>query len=347
MVVDDSVVVRRLLSDAIASDPELEVMGTAASGRIALSKIESSSPDVITLDVEMPEMNGIETLQAIKRLRPTVPVLMCSGITERGAVATLEALAKGAADYITKPSADGRVDRATFNADLVSKLKALGRARTVAPPPSPAPRRLPMRAPATGRIQVLAIGVSTGGPNALARLMPMLPADLRVPVVIVQHMPPLFTRMLAERLSHVSALPCQEGAAGLPVQPGHVYIAPGDHHMTVTSSADGVRLATNQGPPENSCRPAVDVLFRSVAEVYGSGVLALVMTGMGQDGLRGCEFVRARGGQVMVQDQATSVVWGMPGYVAEAGLADEVLALDDLAPAIVRRVGPSRVGALL
>ena len=348
LVVDDSSVVRRFLTNAITADPALEVVGTAANGSIALQKIALLHPRVVTMDIEMPEMSGMQALAAIRRTNPTLPVIMVSTLTERGASATLEALALGATDYVTKPSSlssGGDADRDNFIRDLVVKLKGLGSRRSaVASRAAAPPVRVPIR-PAlrpNARIEVVAIGVSTGGPNALAELIPALPASFPVPVVIVQHMPPLFTKLLAERLAGKSAVGVREGSAGDPLAAGKVIIAPGNYHMIVERSTAGTKVRLNQDPPENSCRPAVDVLFRSVSEIYGSGVLAVVMTGMGQDGLHGCEAVRARGGRVLAQDEKSSVVWGMPGFVAEAGLADEILPLNELATAIMRNLRTGR-----
>ena len=347
LVVDDSTVVRRFLSNAIATDPMLEVVGTAANGLIALQKVPLLEPDVVTMDIEMPEMSGLEALKALRKTHPTLPVIMVSSLTERGAAATLEALSLGATDYVTKPSglsSAGDSDKENFVRDLIPKLKGLGRsrnsaaARAAAPPPA---ARIHAARRRTGRIDIVAIGISTGGPNALAELIPALPADFPVPIVIVQHMPPLFTKLLAERLGSKSSIRVREGSVGEPLTAGSVIIAPGNQHMVVERSAAGHHIGLNQGPLENSCRPAADVLFRSVSENFGAGVLAVVMTGMGQDGLHGCEAVRERGGHVFVQDEKSSIVWGMPGFVAEAGLADEILPLNQLAPAIVRTV---RVG---
>jgi len=357
LIVDDSTVVRRFLTTVITSDPAFEVVGTAANGAIALQKIAQLSPQVVTMDIEMPEMSGLEALAAIRRTNPTLPVIMVSSLTERGAVATLEALSLGATDYVTKPSAlssVGDVEKDNFVRDLLPKLKGLGKRRTpataaarAAGAPAPAAARpasvVPVR---RARVDIIAIGISTGGPNALAELIPALPADLPVPVVIVQHMPPLFTRLLAERLGAKSAVRIKEGNGGDPVTPGTVIIAPGNFHMVVERApGGGCQIGLHQGALENSCRPAADVLFRSVADIYGAGVLAIVMTGMGQDGLHGCEAVRGRGGQILVQDEQSSVVWGMPGFVADAGLADEILPLNQIAPAIVRSVRTGRDAA--
>ncbi|MGH9353553.1 MAG: protein-glutamate methylesterase/protein-glutamine glutaminase [Terriglobia bacterium] len=351
LIVDDSVVIRRMLMDALASDPCFEIAGVAANGRIALSKIPQVNPDLVTLDVEMPEMDGLEALAALRKLYPKLPVIMFSTLTERGAAATLDALSLGANDYVTKPANVGGLDTALKRVrdELIPKIKAL--CMPAAQTPAPLSQRLtpaglksaaaPLRR-APVRLDVLAIGVSTGGPNALAELVPQLPADFPVPVVIVQHMPPIFTRFLAERLASRSEVSVVEGSAGLALSAGQVVIAPGDYHMVVERQGLKVFIRTHQQPPENSCRPSVDALFHSIAATYGPHALGLIMTGMGQDGLRGCRNIREAGGQILAQDQATSVVWGMPGFVAEAGLADKVLPLGELAPEIVRRVDQFR-----
>jgi len=357
LIVDDSVVIRRLLTDCLADDPDIEVVGTAASGKIGLAKITQVNPDVMTLDVEMPEMDGIQTLVELRKEYPRLPVIMFSTLTERGAASTLDALTHGASDYVTKPANVGSVATALqrVREQLIPKIKALCprrapepiplRPRTVAPVKGGSARPVPP-APAKRAIEVLAIGASTGGPNALAALMAALPAELPVPVVVVQHMPPMFTKLLADRLSAGSPLLVQEAAGGEILAPGQVWIAPGDHHMTVVRGPRGVKLKLDQGPPENSCRPAVDVLFRSVAEVYGASALATVLTGMGQDGLIGASWIKEHGGLVLAQDEATSVVWGMPGYVVRGGLADRVLPLGDVARTIVAMTGARSAAAV-
>lgn len=347
LIVDDAVVIRRLVGDALGADPDIEVVGTAANGRIGLQKITQCNPDVVTMDVEMPDMDGIATLKEIRKTWAKLPVIMFSTLTERGATATLDALAAGASDYVTKPANVGSVTAGldAVRRDLVPKIKALA-GRSAMPLPAAPPRPLPSFAatapnvtPAarSGPVRVIAIGVSTGGPNALAALLPALPATLPVPIVIVQHMPPMFTRLLSERLNTQSAITVVEGQDGMALAPGHAYIAPGDFHMTLERRGVSTVVALNQGPPENSCRPAVDALFKSVVAQFGGSTLGVILTGMGQDGLRGCERIREAGGQVVVQDEASSVVWGMPGFVARAGLADRVLPLGVMAVELARR----------
>ena len=345
LIVDDAVVVRKTLTDLIARDPALEVVGTAANGRIALAKFSSLRPDIVLLDIEMPEMTGLEALPELRKLAPRVPIIVFSTLTERGAEATLDALSLGATDYITKPSnSDMGSTAESVSRELIPKIKVLCGLRdsSVMPPGPSAPTvpavpviRPPRIARPLLRVQVVAIGVSTGGPDALAVVLPALPADFSLPVVIAQHMPPLFTALLASRLTAKCALPVRECQPGQPLEPGCMWIAPGDRHMVVKEENGVAKLHTHQGPKENFCRPSVDVLFRSVAQVYGGRCLAVVLTGMGQDGLKGCEALYARGARIMVQDEATSVVWGMPGFVARSGLADKVLPLDKIGPEIV------------
>jgi len=354
LVVDDSVVVRRLVSDVLAADPRIEVVGTAANGKVALAKIPLLNPDLITLDIEMPVMDGLETLAELRKDYPRLPVVMFSTLTARGASATLDALERGANDYVTKPANVGSVTASmdAVRAQLVPRILALC-SRTVpaaAPgllaPPPPAARRLP-GAQRSSRVDVVAIGVSTGGPDALARVLPALPADLPVPVLVVQHMPPVFTRQFADRLDTRCALTVSEAVAGDAVVAGRVLVAPGDFHLRVRRSVqDGGRVVAtlDQGTPENYCRPAVDVMFRSVVEQYGAHVLGVVLTGMGQDGARGAAEIAGAGGAVIAQDEATSVVWGMPGAVVATGLADRVLPIDRVAAAIVERVAAGRPG---
>ncbi len=351
LVVDDAVVVRSRVSKVLSSDPELEVVGVAANGHIALAKIPQVTPDVVILDIEMPEMDGLETLVALRKTYPVLPVIMFSTLTRAGAAATLEALSLGATDYATKPSLAGSVDAAIqhIRDDLIPKIKTFGKvlgsgvassqAGTVYSPIAPT-RSSPKVISSPNQAAVVAIGVSTGGPNALADVLSQFPANLPVPIVIVQHMPPMFTKLLAERLAAKSQIRVDEAVPGAVLQPGHAWIAPGDFHMVVERHGTVVQIGTHQDPPENSCRPSVDVLFRSVAEVYGDGAIAVVLTGMGQDGLRGCECIRKVGGQILAQDEASSVVWGMPKFIADAGLADKVLPLDQIANEIMSNFNP-------
>jgi len=349
LVVDDSVVVRRMLSDSLSADPQLEVVGSAANGNIALARIPQLNPDIVVLDVEMPELDGLETLKRIRQTHLFLPVIMFSTLTQRGAAATLDALSLGANDYVTKPANVGGVQQALehIRAELIPKIKVFGRkgtrsdfatARRLAPTATSGSKSMAAPRRPSGSVEIVAIGVSTGGPNALNELVPTFPADFSVPLLIVQHMPPVFTKLLADRLHSKSQIQVEEGAPDQAVEAGRAFIAPGNFHMIVQKVDQTVRIKTNQEPPENSCRPAVDVLFRSVAQTYGACALGVVMTGMGQDGLRGCEEIRKAGGQVFVQDEATSVVWGMPGYVANAGLADQILPLNELGSEIVRKV---------
>ena len=345
LIVDDSVLIRKLLADTLSDDHALEVVGTASDGRIALAKIAQLQPDVITLDVEMPVMNGLETLAEVRRLYPKLPVLMFSTVTEHGAATTLDALSLGASDYATKPrnTSSPAESSAAIRDELIPKIKALcaGQVKKVTTilPPRPAG---PVRRPLHRRIEIVTIGTSTGGPNALAEVLPQIPKNFPVPIVLVQHMPPIFTRLLADRLAAHCEIPVHEASAGVIVSPGHAWIAPGNYHMRLRRAGTGWRLELNQDPPENSCRPAVDVLFRSVAEACGAQALAVVMTGMGADGVIGAQCIRQKGGEVIIQDEASSVVWGMPGLVYASGQADAVYPLNQLGQEITRRVLQSR-----
>lgn len=338
LVVDDSVVVRKIICEALASESTIEVAGTAPNGSIALAKIPQLNPDILTLDIEMPGLNGLETLAEIRRLYPKLPVIMFSTLTERGAAVTLEALALGASDYVTKPTNTFSLSEAKeqIHKELTEKIVCLvpRRSKSIT---EPAVSPLKRQSPGT-RIDIVAIGTSTGGPNALAEVIPRLPADFPVPVLVVQHMPPLFTRLLADRLGSRGRLAVHEAEAGKVLRAGDVWIARGDYHMTVARKGTEVVVALNQDIPENSCRPAVDVLFRSVAQTYGPNVLAVVMTGMGSDGTRGCRQIREVGGEIVAQDEASSVVWGMPGAVVSAGIADKICPLQEIGPEIIRRV---------
>jgi two-component system chemotaxis response regulator CheB len=357
LVVDDSVVIRRLVSEILAADPKIEVVGTAQNGQVALAKLADLMPDAVTLDIEMPIMDGISCLREIRKKYPRLPVVMFSTLTERGASATLDALAAGASDYVTKPANVGSVaeSRQNISEQLIPKLKALTGARRLVVRSTPLPAALPIPAAAraandatgtgsgsaskrTAAFSVLVIGSSTGGPDALAVLLAALPADLPVPIVVVQHMPPLFTRMLAQRLDSNCPLSIIEAAEGDVVERGRVLIAPGGRHLEVKTKGATIVAHLTDAPPENFCRPSVDVLFRSVASVYRNRTLGVVLTGMGRDGAQGATAIRNVGGEMFAQDEATSVVWGMPGAVVTAGQADRVLPLDQIASQIIAAV---------
>jgi len=353
LIVDDSVVIRSLLRSVVSTDSRLEIIGSAADGESALRAIESLHPALVLLDVEMPVMDGLVTLKELRRRGHKMPVIMCSSLTRRGAAVTIEALASGASDYVAKPAGQSGREAAikALAQDLIPRIHALtGPAEPVFPGSgaSPATARVPVLLPmASPRPKpqpissepvVLAIGVSTGGPAALDVLLPALPANFPLPVLIVQHMPEVFTRLFAERMNGRCRLRVREAEEGDQVRAGTISIARGNWHMEVLAGSPPT-LHLTQGPLENHCRPAVDVLFRSAAAVYGAGVLAVVLTGMGSDGMIGCRILRGLGSAVLAQDQATSTVWGMPGAVANAGLAHKVLPLQDVAPEILRIVG--------
>lgn len=346
LVVDDAVVMRRLISEALQRDPRIEVVGSAPNGRIALQKIPQLNPDLVTLDVEMPELDGLATLREIRRTHPRLPVIMFSLLTQRGAVATLDALAAGANDYVTKPTESANLAEsiAKLEADLVPKIHAQCRKHVTpasAAPPAPPPALPAVSAPpaaAARRLDLICIATSTGGPNALNEVFRGFTHTLPVPLAIVQHMPPMFTQLLADRLNAIGGpVRCVEAKEGDVMKPGCAYLAPGGFHLTVARGAAGEFVCRlTETPPENSCRPAADVLFRTAAATEAS-LLGVVMTGMGSDGMRGCQHILERRGQVIAQDEATSVVWGMPGAVAQAGLAEKLLPLGAIAQEITRR----------
>jgi two-component system, chemotaxis family, protein-glutamate methylesterase/glutaminase len=346
LVADDSVVIRRLVCHALEEDPAIEVVGVASNGAIALNRIPQINPDVITLDIEMPEMDGLEMLRRLRREPGDIRVIMFSTLTERGAAATLDALALGADDYVTKAANGGSLDVSLTNLrlQLIPKIRQFfqfsrPQGSDVVATPQATASRSPGAAAARvmRRIEAVAIGVSTGGPAALSAIVSQFPAGFRAPIFIVQHMPPLFTRLLAERLNMLAPLAANEAVHGETAAAGRIYVAPGDFHMKVGKRQDGVGIVLDQTPPQNSCRPSVDALFASLAEVYGGGVVAAVLTGMGQDGLRGAQMLRAQGAYILAQDEASSVIWGMPGAVVHAGAAHQVVALADVVPAILKQ----------
>lgn len=342
LLVDDSVVVRRVLTDLIQMDADLEVAGTAATASIGIQKLGQLAPDVVLLDVEMPEMDGIEAARRIREGWPKLPIIMCSSLTERGAEITMRALAAGAADYVAKPSGlSGGAGRDAFQKELVAKIRALAAVRANAPSPLAAPGRLVASSlrPRSTRVDAVAIGSSTGGPNALATVFGALPPNLPVPIFVTQHMPPLFTKILADRLTASTRVRVTEAEDGEVVEPGRGYIAPGNFHMKVAREGTRIVLALDQDPPENSCRPAVDVLFRSVARTFGARALGVVLTGMGQDGARGAAHIVEAGGSVFVQDAASCVVASMPRSVVQVGMADAEIPIERVGLEIIRRVG--------
>lgn len=379
LIVDDSAVMRKIIASALQKNPDIEVAGFANNGIQAIESIATCCPDVITLDIEMPEMDGLTALREIRKTHKYLPIIMFSSMTHQGAQAAVMALTAGASDYVAKPSKGGSVDIAfqVLEAELIPKIIGLAkRAKTriakealkeistpissqVSPvmvqsskAHSPIKNTYvqttlsPINHKPTGQInkpvQAVCIGVSTGGPMALMQVFGAFTAPLDVPIFIVQHMPADFTALLAARLTATSVMTVKEAEEGEVALPGMVYIAPGGFHMTVARPGIKTIIHLNTQPPENSCRPAVDVLYRSAAEVYRDGVLAVILTGMGYDGLKGSEVIKSKGGQIIVQDEATSVIWGMPGAIVQAGIADAVLPIDKMAEEInfrARKVG--------
>lgn len=351
LIVDDSVVIRRLLADTLSESEFIEVVGKASNGKLGLQRIRQLDPEIVVLDVEMPEMDGLAMLEEVGKLEKPPRVIMFSMLTEAGADVTVKALALGASDYVTKPGNVGGVaeGKDQVREHMIPKLLALlprhmaraGRAsQQAAPPPREVKRPAQQRdiSFATARIDLVVVASSTGGPNALAQVVPKLPPDIPVPVLVVQHMPPMFTGFLAKRLDDLCPFEVAEATDGEPLTAGRVLIAPGGLHMSVVEGRSGHRISVHDGPPENSCRPAADVLFRSAAATFGSNCLGVVLTGMGKDGFVGCDHIKKAGGQVVSQDEATSVVWGMPGWVSRMGVTDRVLPLDAIAGEVARRV---------
>jgi two-component system, chemotaxis family, protein-glutamate methylesterase/glutaminase len=345
LIVDDSVVIRRSLAEVLVREPEVKSAEGAANGQIAVRKMSALRPDVVLLDIDIPDSDALATLAAIREASPDTPVIMLS--TANSAAATVDALAQGAKDYVNKPEAATINDStlAQLSREVAAKIGLHCSHLIRKPPPSASLVQASRLAsvPVAGeprharRIDIVVVGISTGGPSALMELLPKLPEDFPVPILIVQHMPPMFTRLLGDRLNAKSKILVAEARPSTNLKAGAALIAPGDFHMSVLRDGDKIQLRTHQGLPEHSCRPSVDVLFRSVAQAYGPNVLAVVMTGMGRDGFAGCQDIQAAGGQVIVQDEASSVVWGMPGVIVRANLADSVVPLADLAAEIIDR----------
>jgi two-component system, chemotaxis family, protein-glutamate methylesterase/glutaminase len=353
MVVDDAVVVRGLVSRWVAEQPGLAVVASLRTGRQAVDQLERADPDVVVLDIDMPELDGISALPLLLEKKRDLVVIMASTLTRRNAEISLKALALGAADYVPKPDTNRGITTSTaFRRELIQKIMELGgrrrRRRGEAwGRPAALPRSGLRPVPAGAQPialrpfsiippRVLLVGASTGGPQALRNLIPQLASVCdRVPVLITQHMPPTFTTIMAEHLARASGRPAHEPHDGEPIRPGTIYLAPGGRHMQVERRDRLPVVALDDGPLVHFCRPAVDPLFASAAQVWGGAVLALVLTGMGADGARGAAAIVAAGGSVVAQDEASSVVWGMPGTVARAGLCSAVLPLDRLAPKLV------------
>lgn len=359
LVVDDSAVIRGLITQLLESDPEIAVVGSVGNGQMAINTLRRTSVDVAVLDIEMPVMDGLSALPLMLQAAPDLKIIMASTLTKRNAQISLKALSAGAADYVAKPTSTAEIQRAQdFRRELVEKVKALGafgRRRRAARGASAADRDLPfrpvpamhperrvgvtLRPPASRPPEILAFGSSTGGPQALMTALARFPSAIRLPILITQHMPATFTSILAEHLARASGWPTGEAVDGEPVRPGRIFVAPGDFHMKVAVQ-DGSRvIRLTKEPPENFCRPAVDPMFRSLAQVYGAGVLGVILTGMGSDGAKGARAVVEAGGSVIVQDEETSVVWGMPGAAAHAGLCSAVLPLAEIAGYIKRASG--------
>jgi two-component system chemotaxis response regulator CheB len=338
LIVDDSAVVRGLTKAWLEGAPDVEIVGVATNGEEAVKQAGALRPDIVILDIEMPKLDGISALPQILVEAPGAKVIMASTLTKRNAEITLKALSLGASDYIPKPDSGSLASAIDYRRELVEKVRVLGGARQRPTAGQAAARALkPQGGPpkfSNVAPKILAIGASTGGPQALRDLIVGLGA-FKAPILITQHMPATFTGILASHLDSISPLSAVEAKDGMPVRAGQIYVAPGDFHMTVKRKSGAAVIGLDQHPPENFCRPAVDPLFRSVAEVYGPETLAVVLTGMGHDGAAGAQAVLAAGGSVIAQDEASSVVWGMPGAVVAAGAACAVEPLGKMAPAIL------------
>lgn len=352
LVVDDSALYRKIVGSVFSELPDVELVGTATDGEVALRKIEELRPDVLTVDLEMPNLDGIGLLREIAKRKLNVTCIMVSSFTAKGAEATTTALELGAFDFVLKPQTKS-VDESLelLRRELRPKLDACReQRRRIDGPPSrnsagnSAGKTATAGIPKTSTgglgnspVDIIAIGVSTGGPQALCKVLPLLPADLSVPVLIVQHMPPMFTKSLADDLNRKSRVEVHEAADGDVVLPGHVYIAPGGKQTKVLRIGNRAVIRTSDDPPEKNCRPAVDYLFRSVAQGYGASALAIVLTGMGDDGTEGAKVLRKAGAKIIAQDEASCTVYGMPRQIIENGLADLVLPLDEVAKTIVAK----------
>jgi len=355
LIVDDSTLYQRILSDVINACEEFDVVGVASNGRIALDMMQDLKPDLVTLDILMPELDGIQTLMELRKSWPTVKAVMVSSLVSEGSDIATDVMSLGASGFAVKPCSAGSINniRAELIVDLLPRIKALfgveqisltttatkALSHMVEVSQDAQPKNRKSASPSVNQgVDIVAIGVSTGGPDALAKLLSALPVDLGVPIVIVQHMPAQFTSKLANRLNAVSELNVVEAQNNEKIFPGTVYIAPGDYHMTLDRNGSEIIVKLNTDELENSCRPSVDPLFRSIPAIYGSKCLGVILTGMGSDGLKGCEVLNKAGCPIIVQDNATSIVWGMPKLVALAGHAQDQVALDKMAGGVMNWV---------
>ena len=367
MICDDSSVMRRLISAALNNEPDINVVCEATNGREACEKVADAKPHAVIMDIEMPEMDGVDAVKSIRRTHPRLPIIMFSSLTSRGAEATLDSIAAGATDFVTKPASVGHVSAGLkqLRLELIPKIRhcVAGAARKMIKPVENTSQDCKSDLPATkktsptnqekssksvdtsirditstsrGPVDAIAIGVSTGGPQALQKLLLSITKKPTLPILIVQHMPPMFTGLLAERLGKESGFHVREACDGDQVVPGEILIAPGDYHMRVSKSGSSKIIKLGQDPPLNSCRPAVDPLFESMADCYGGKALGIVMTGMGKDGESGARAMKKKGARIIAQDQHSSVVWGMPRIVVENGLADDVMNVEQIACAITK-----------
>ena len=349
MVVDDSAVIRGLFTRFLEADPTISVIASVANGQMALGQLDRHDVEIIVLDIEMPVMDGMTALPLLLAKKPGVQILMASTLTRKNADVSLRALSMGAADYVAKPSSTSEIHSTDhFKRELTEKVKAIAAAGRAGPAGrSASTKPVPSRSGSgsivlrQGRIHapdVIAVGSSTGGPNALFKLFGDLGEHVHQPILITQHMPATFTSLLAGHISRASSMPCNEAEDGETIVPGRIYLAPGDYHMIAESGDSGKVLRLTKSDPENYCRPSADPMLRSLAALYGPRLLVIMLTGMGSDGHKGAEAVVAAGGSVIAQDEDSSVVWGMPGAVATAGLCSAVLPLSDIAPYVRKLV---------
>lgn len=337
MVVDDSAIVRGLITRTLKTDPRIEVTASCSNGEMAVTQAAKKTLDVIILDIEMPVMDGLTALPKLQQTNPQARIIMASTLTQRNAGISLKALALGAADYIAKPTTDRLNATEDFHRELIQKVIALGQRKKPAqltaasPRPSEKPQLPHLRGGVMRRPRIIAIGSSTGGPQALLTLLAALPPRVDCPIVIAQHMPATFTTVLAQHIGRASGRPSAEAAHGMEIRPGHIYLAPGDYHFQLVREGTVCVARLSQTAPENFCRPSVNPLFRSVAQVFGAEACAVMLTGMGSDGCEGARIMANAGAPVIAQDEATSVVWGMPGAVAQAGICSAILPLPQIA----------------